>query len=541
MCSTTIPSSFYEAKRKLRDLGLGYETIHTCKYDCVLYWKELVDLQHCPICGEARYKSGGSTLILNFLILLLIHETPFGIQGRISFMGHRRYLPKNHVWRRSRLHDGKVERKAPLVVMNGHEILEQLNQLEFPVMRKTKDTTNAWLDLQDLKIRKDLHLVEMGNQLVKPHASYTLTSSERVEFCKLTKSVLELRESANLSNDFFSLAMGPSFDVRCYNGCIVGGVRFHIVELDSRRTTQNSGVMVIGESDASGTDDNNFYGVLDEMLHVQYPIDVDPTIAERPIVRHVTNNFIDDVDEHLSHASKDELVTNHVPTYLSDAMFLEFEDDLDNIAGGLSSVDDNTMSSSQQPATPTPRRRVQSRLLELEYHVAINGRIPMMIAHGAEKPISPHWGDVEREYIEVVKDDFQRLFVLDFNDQAMNRFVEHQMLMTFKEFQADCHRHFKKYNDPKEARANPPNALVGRHEDWQFLYDHYMSHAFQYELAERKGELVDCVELFRETHVRAEMFVSQATEDAHGSQPLSEDEICDQVLGKRPGYLKGLG
>ncbi|TYK11644.1 zinc finger protein ZPR1-like protein [Cucumis melo var. makuwa] len=26
-----------------------------------------------------------------------------------------------------------------------------------------------------------------------------------------------------------------------------------------------------------------------------------------------------------------------------------------------------------------------------------------------------------------------------------------------------------------------------------------------------------------------------------GSQPLSEDEICDQVLGRRPGYSKGLG
>ena len=64
--------------------------------------------------------------------------------------------------------------------------------------------------------------------------------------------VLELRQSANLSDDFFSLAMGPSFDVRCYNGCIVGGVRFHTIELDSRRTTQNSGIMVIGESDASG-------------------------------------------------------------------------------------------------------------------------------------------------------------------------------------------------------------------------------------------------------------------------------------------------
>ncbi|KAA0047438.1 uncharacterized protein E6C27_scaffold498G00310 [Cucumis melo var. makuwa] len=47
------PNSFYEAKRKLRNLGLGYETIHACKYDCVLYWKEFADLQHCPTCGEA--------------------------------------------------------------------------------------------------------------------------------------------------------------------------------------------------------------------------------------------------------------------------------------------------------------------------------------------------------------------------------------------------------------------------------------------------------------------------------------------------------
>ncbi|KAA0026299.1 CACTA en-spm transposon protein [Cucumis melo var. makuwa] len=263
-----------------------------------------------------------------------------------------------------------------------------------------------------------------------------------------------------------------------------------------------------------------------------------------------------------------------------------------------------TLESSSQQATPTPRRRAQSRLLELERHVAINGRIPMTIAPGAEKPISPHavrfsqaigvcvrktfpvrclkWADVGREYIEVVKGDLQRLFVLDFNDQAMNRFVEHQMLTTIKEFRADCHRHFKKYSDPEEARANPPNALVGRDEDWHFLCDHYISRAFQeqsrtnkaarqkqpynhssgsksflqrqYELAERKGELINRVELFRETHVRAGTFVSQAAEDAHnqmlelqsqptpeGSQPLSEHEICDQVLGRRPGYSKGLG
>ena len=55
MYSGTIPSSFYKAKQKLCDLGLGYETIHACKYDYVLYWKEFGDSQHCPTCGEVWY------------------------------------------------------------------------------------------------------------------------------------------------------------------------------------------------------------------------------------------------------------------------------------------------------------------------------------------------------------------------------------------------------------------------------------------------------------------------------------------------------
>ncbi|KAA0056252.1 CACTA en-spm transposon protein [Cucumis melo var. makuwa] len=133
---------------------------------------------------------------------------------------------------------------------------------------------------------------------------------------------------------------------------------------------------------------------------------------------------------------------------------------------------------------------------------------------------------------------FVRLFVLDFNDQAMNRFVEHQMLTTFKEFRADYHKHFKKYSDPEEARANPPNALeqsrTNKAARQKQPYNHSSgSKSFlqrQYELAERRGQLVDRVELFRETHPTPK-----------GSQPLSEDEICDQVLGRQPGYSKGLG
>uniref|UniRef100_A0A9I9EKX5 CACTA en-spm transposon protein n=2 Tax=Cucumis melo TaxID=3656 RepID=A0A9I9EKX5_CUCME len=121
----------------------------------------------------------------------------------------------------------------------------------------------------------------------------------------------------------------------------------------------------------------------------------------------------------------------------------------------------------------------------------------------------------------------------------MNRFVEHQMLTTFKEFRADCHRHFKKYSDPEEARANPPNALkqsrTNKAARQKQPYNHSSgSKSFlqrQYELAERKGELVDRVELFRETHVRAGTFVPQAAEDAHNqmlelqSQPTPEEYL----------------
>ena len=82
--------------------------------------------------------------------------------------------------------------------------------------------------------------------------------------------VIKTRERDNLSQDFFSLAMRPSFDIRSYSGCIVGEVRFHMIDRDFRCTTQNSGFMIVGESSASRRDDNNFYVVLNEVLFVQY-------------------------------------------------------------------------------------------------------------------------------------------------------------------------------------------------------------------------------------------------------------------------------
>ena len=49
-------SLIVKKKNFLKDLGLGYVSIHACKYVCVLFWKEFVDFQVYPICGESRWK-----------------------------------------------------------------------------------------------------------------------------------------------------------------------------------------------------------------------------------------------------------------------------------------------------------------------------------------------------------------------------------------------------------------------------------------------------------------------------------------------------
>ena len=57
---------------------------------------------------------------------------------------------------------------------------------------KIKDTTNARLDLQEIKIRKDLHLREVGNRLVRPYD--TLTSSEWVKVCKFLMKLVKFHD-----------------------------------------------------------------------------------------------------------------------------------------------------------------------------------------------------------------------------------------------------------------------------------------------------------------------------------------------------------
>ncbi|XP_066338417.1 uncharacterized protein [Miscanthus floridulus] len=57
------------------------------------------------------------------------------------------------------------------------------------VQGKTKDTTNARIDLHDMGIRPELHLQQHGNLVTAPPASYVLGKDQKIEFCKFLKGI----------------------------------------------------------------------------------------------------------------------------------------------------------------------------------------------------------------------------------------------------------------------------------------------------------------------------------------------------------------
>lgn len=68
-------------------------------------------------------------------------------------------------------------------------------------------------------------------------------------------------------NGLQTLAMGPLKGVRCFNGYLANGFRFHTLELQKKRMYQNSGVMVKG---TSGDKEQDYFGILTDIIELQY-------------------------------------------------------------------------------------------------------------------------------------------------------------------------------------------------------------------------------------------------------------------------------
>jgi hypothetical protein len=55
---SSIPKNYDEALSIIGRLGLGYESIHVCPNNCVLFRKTYAKLDKCPKCDASRWKDG---------------------------------------------------------------------------------------------------------------------------------------------------------------------------------------------------------------------------------------------------------------------------------------------------------------------------------------------------------------------------------------------------------------------------------------------------------------------------------------------------
>jgi hypothetical protein len=170
------------------------------------------------------------------------------IRNKICFIGHHRFLPQNHPWRKSLDFNGETEPRDMPAEFTKQELQQQLEKVRdvrpgklqrkrkredgqcwsrrsilwdlpywsdlklrnnLDVMHieknicdnllgtflniegKTKDTVNSRLDLEDMGIRKDLHLrpVEDEDSFEMPEAWYTMTKEEKRKFCEFIRAV----------------------------------------------------------------------------------------------------------------------------------------------------------------------------------------------------------------------------------------------------------------------------------------------------------------------------------------------------------------
>ncbi|WVZ84331.1 hypothetical protein U9M48_031373 [Paspalum notatum var. saurae] len=100
---------------------------------------------------------------------------------------------------------------------------------------------------------------------------YVLNNCEEVEPCiELQKKKKRFGDGEEVDDGLYALVCQPDLRVKLFSACLVGGVRFHTIDREENRRTQNSRVMTEGTHNGNYID---FYGCLKDIIMLQYNSD----------------------------------------------------------------------------------------------------------------------------------------------------------------------------------------------------------------------------------------------------------------------------
>ncbi|XP_074377593.1 uncharacterized protein LOC141719109 [Apium graveolens] len=366
-----MPSSFTEAKKTLCALGMDYEKIHACSNDCLIYCGEKdKDEMICRICGASKLNKKGEevegvpakvlwgnkvydgykkkSFLLRGILLWKISDYPAlgNLSGNIIkgynacvvcadktkatrlanykktvVMRHRRWLPRNHPYRRQKsAFDNTLEKLTAPIPLTGEEVLESLLPLmdhvyvlhTLDVMHieknicealtgtllnipgKTKDREYVRIDMAEMGIRTELRpknprKKEATNGIIsmetlrlvgmKSHDCHTVLhhllpiALRSTDFIRL--DLLDV--TSTVTKELIWIAEGPNKYVPAFSGYKIKGVIYITKDRDETRQVQFNGVCVdVDTIHVQGKDTNiehisyTFYGVITSIWELDY-------------------------------------------------------------------------------------------------------------------------------------------------------------------------------------------------------------------------------------------------------------------------------
>ncbi|XP_006341846.1 uncharacterized protein [Solanum tuberosum] len=101
------------------------------------------------------------------------------------------------------------------------------------------------------------------------HLSDAEWNRQFIEWFKDRVAQLHKGYESRMMEDLLSLSRGPTQYLRCSNGYVVNGYRFHVEDYDKKLRTQNCGVVVLGENDKD-SENLDYYGVLTDVIELQF-------------------------------------------------------------------------------------------------------------------------------------------------------------------------------------------------------------------------------------------------------------------------------
>ncbi|KAK1698324.1 hypothetical protein QYE76_015021 [Lolium multiflorum] len=333
--TSSIPKSYEEALSIIGRLGLGYDSIHVCPNNCVLFRKDYAKENNCPKCKASRWKDADGRRQIPEKVL-----RHFPLIPRLQRMFLSKEQSKEVQWHKLKRQDVENDLSHPAdgdawkdfdnihkdFAADARNIRLGLATDGFNPYGNMSNSYSMWpvfvvpynlppwacMDQSNFMLAllipgpsspgKDFDvfmepLMEELQELWKGEdydnmVWYVLRSCPEVDpYIDLCKQELNQRGGQinvdrwlaknfarwfqthigkmrnDVCPDLYALACKPDFRVRLYSACVVDSVRYHTVDREKNRKTQNSGIVSEGDHDGNSID---FFGQLKSIIRLQY-------------------------------------------------------------------------------------------------------------------------------------------------------------------------------------------------------------------------------------------------------------------------------